>query len=88
MKATLNGKLHKSIVQRLRETTMDGNTNMKEALDLVKSLKRLPTGNQYLIDQEEMMRLVTYLSSGIVALSSAQELAMKAQDLIINNSTE
>lgn len=55
---------------------MEGNTNMKEAIELVRGLRRAPTGNFYMIDQDEMIRLIGYLADGVASLSSAQELAM------------
>jgi hypothetical protein len=85
MKAAINGKKHSGIVHEIRSAVMDGNTNMKEAIALVRGLKRAPTGNFYTIEMDEMIRLIGYLADGVASLSSAQELAMKAQDLIANN---
>jgi len=63
---------------------MDGNTSVKNAITLLRGLKRAPTGNGYIVDPDEMIRLMGYLADSVTSLSSAQELAMQVQDLISN----
>ena len=83
MKAGLNGKKHLALARQLRSMIVDSNTASQEVADLVTHFQKY--GENYIISQEQMVRLSKYLISLQRSISNAQEVAMQVQDLITSN---